>query len=143
MKDDEFCLHDDAYNKYESTYRTVVQQEIHKSTRLAVPCCLLEGPRLGSLSSSSPSSSTSSSSFRPSSTWPGLRVGTHGRTDWRSALGGGGFVAFDDDIGQGGDHDHDSDVTMIMVIMCKLLLGELLRDWIDDDVEEELSTGNL
>ena len=92
--------------------RTVVLQEIPESTRLAVPCCLLEGPRLGSLSSSLPSSSTSSSSsssFRPPSTWPGLRVGTHGRADWGSALGEGGFVAFDDDIGEDGDHDHDSD----------------------------------
>ena len=124
MKDGEFCLHGDAYNKHESMNRTVVQQGIPESTRLAVPCCLLEGPRLGSLSSSLPSSSTSSSSsssFRPPSTWPGLRVGTHGRADWWSALGEGGFVAFDDDIGQGGDHDHDSDVTMIMVIMSKLL----------------------
>ena len=112
MKDGEFCHHDDAYNKHESMNRTVVLQEIPESTRLAVPCCLLEGPRLGSLSSSLPSSSTSSSSsssFRPPSTWPGLRVGTHGRADWGSALGEGGFVAFDDDIGEDGDHDHDSD----------------------------------
>ena len=116
MKDDEFFLHDDA-NKYESMNRTVVLQEIPESTRLAVPCCLLEGPRSGLSSPSSPSSFFL--------TWPGLRIGTHGRANWWSALGGGGFVAFDDDIGQGGDHDHDSDVTMIMVKMSKLLLGEL------------------